>query len=41
MAMITEEEMLLRLHKVFGDEYEILSNTMTEGDNYSKARVYK
>lgn len=39
MAMITEEEMLLRLHKVLGDEYEVLSNTMTEGDTYSKARV--
>lgn len=39
MAMITEEEMLLRLHKVLGDEYEVLSNTMTDGDTYSKARV--
>lgn len=39
MALITEEEMLHRLHTVLGDEYEILSNTMSEGDNYSKARI--
>lgn len=39
MALITEEEMLHRLHTVLGAEYEILSNTMSEGDNYSKAKA--
>ena len=39
MTLITEEEMLRRLHNVLGDEYEVLSNTMADGDTYSKARA--
>lgn len=39
MTLITEEEMLHRLHNVLGDEYEVLSNTMADGDTYSKARA--
>lgn len=39
MTLITEEEMLRRLHHVLGDEYKVLSNTMADGDTYSKARA--